>query len=95
MFEATYYNITHYTQKEASESKMLDNRNDGIPLSGGLRDPQPEIKVGHIDKGADLIFGIPTVKVYLNLVNCIYSFVQFKKVFLVFLKNIFDMLYKL
>merc|ERR1719419_100771 len=49
-------------KKEASESKMLGDRNDGIPLSGGLRDPQPEIKVGHIDKGADLIFGIPTVK---------------------------------
>ena len=58
-----HINITHKKQKKASESKMLDNRNDGIPLSGGLRDPQPEIKVGHIDKGADLIFGIPTVKV--------------------------------
>ena len=62
-YSVAFKDIIHYTQKEASESKMLDNRNDGIPLSGGLRDPQPEIKVGHIDKGADLIFGIPTVKV--------------------------------
>jgi len=41
---------------------FLDNRDDGIPLSGGLRDPQPMIKVGHIEKGADIIFAIPTVK---------------------------------
>ena len=43
---------------------LLDNRDDGIPLSGGLRNPQPVTKVGHIEKGADIIFGIPTVKVY-------------------------------
>ena len=42
---------------------LPDNREDGIPLSGGLRDPQPAIKVGHVDKGANLLFGIPTVKV--------------------------------
>ena len=44
-------------------TSLLDNRDDGIPLSGGLRNPQPVIKVGHIEKGADIIFGIPTVKV--------------------------------
>ena len=44
---------------------FIGNRNDGIPLSGGLRDPQPMIKVGHIEKGADILFGIPTIKVYL------------------------------
>ena len=43
---------------------LLDNRDDGIPLSGGLRNPQPVTKVGHIEKGADIIFGIPTVKVW-------------------------------
>ena len=46
-----------------NDKKLLDNREDGIPLSGGLRDPQPAIKVGHIDEGVDLLFGIPTVKV--------------------------------
>ena len=46
---------------------FIGNRNDGIPLSGGLRDPQPMIKVGHIEKGADIIFAVPTVKVYLIL----------------------------
>ena len=49
---------------------FLDNRDDDIPLSGGLRDPQPMIKVGHIEKGADIIFGIRTVKVYLILFIC-------------------------
>ena len=44
---------------------FLDNRDDGIPLSGGLRHPQPMIEVGHIEKGADILFGIPTIKVYL------------------------------
>ena len=48
----------------SSDKYYLDNREDGIPLSGGLRNPQPVIKVGHIEKGADIIFGIPTVKVY-------------------------------
>ena len=62
-----YSKVKNISTKQKTESESvrnyLDDRDDGIPLSGGLRNPQPMIKVGHIEKGADIIFGIPTVKV--------------------------------
>ena len=33
------------------------------PLSGGLTDPKPLFKTGNIEKGADVVIGIPTVRV--------------------------------
>ena len=40
---------------------VWDHREDAISLSRVLRDPQPVVRMGHVD--ADLLFELPTAKV--------------------------------
>jgi len=49
-------------QNTSSSPRYLHPLHPQIPLSGGLRDPEPKLRLGSLDIGSDIIIGIPTIK---------------------------------